>query len=152
MIRLIIFDFSGTLGYYDPAEHRRVFERLRDFNLPVNEEKAAAKLAQVLPDYFSRAKSWQEVADKIIQKLGIVLEADRRESLAAFLERKLTCKLFGDVEEVMNLPQDKAILTLSAKFAIAQIPQLRHFEIFSPDIAGAQKPDLKAFLGGVGKN
>jgi len=146
MIRLIIFDFSGTLGYYDPAEHRRVFERLRDFNLPVNEEKAAAKLAQVLPDYFSRAKSWQEVADKIIQKLGIVLEADRRESLAAFLERKLTCKLFGDVEEVMNLPQDKAILTLSAKFAIAQIPQLRHFEIFSPDIAGAQKPDLKAFL------
>ena len=146
MIRLIIFDFSGTLGYYDPAEHRRVFERLRDFNLPVNEEKAAAKLAQVLPDYFSRAKSWQEIADKIIQKLGIVLETDRRESLAAFLERKLTCKLFGDVEEVMNLPQDKAILTLSAKFAIAQIPQLRHFEIFSPDIAGAQKPDLKAFL------
>ena len=146
MIRLIIFDFSGTLGYYDPAEHRRVFERVRDCNLPVNEEKGAAQLAQVLPDYFSRAKSWQEAADKIIQKLGIVLEADRRESLAAFLERKLTCKLFGDVEEVMNLPQDKAILTLSAKFAIAQIPQLRHFEIFSPDIAGAQKPDLKAFL------
>lgn len=146
MIRLIIFDFSGTLGYYDSAEHRRVFERLRDFNLPVNEEKAAAKLAQVLPDYFSRAESWQGIADKIIQKLGIVLEADRRESLAAFLERKLTCKLFGDVEEVLNLPQDKAILTMSAKFAIAQIPGLSRFEIFSPDVLGLQKPDPRAFL------
>jgi HAD superfamily hydrolase (TIGR01509 family) len=146
MIKLVIFDFSGTLGYYDPAAHRRVFEKLKEFNLPVDEEKAAAKLSEVLPDYFSHAKSWQEVADKIIQKLGIVLELDRRESLAAFLERKLACKLFGDVKEALNLPQDKAILTLSAKFAIAGISQLRHFEIFSPDTGGARKPDLKAFL------
>jgi len=99
-----------------------------------------------LPDYFSHAKSWQEVADKIIQKLGIVLELDRREALAAFLERKLVCKLFGDAKEALDLPQDKVILTLSAKFAIAGISQLRHFEIFSPTIGGVRKPDLKAFL------
>jgi len=62
------------------------------------------------------------------------------------LERKLTCKLFGDAENVLNLPQDKAILTLSGKFALAGISQLRNFEIFSPDIAGVKKPDLQAFL------
>ena len=146
MIRLVIFDFSGTLGYYDSAEHRRVFERLRDFNLPVNEEKAASRLAAVLPDYFSRAKSWQELADRIIQKLGIVLEADRRESLAAFLERKLAAKLFDDAQEVLALPQDKAILTLSGKFALAGIPGLSRFEIFSPDVSGLRKPDPAAFL------
>lgn len=146
MIRLVIFDFSGTLGYYDPAEHRRVFERLRDFNLPIDEEKTAAKLAQALPDYFSRAKSWQEVADRIIQKLGIVLEADRRESLAAFLEKKLTAKLFPDVQEVLSLPQDKAILTMSGKFALAGISGLSRFEVFSPDVLGLRKPDPAAFL------
>ncbi|MFZ3074227.1 MAG: HAD family hydrolase [Minisyncoccales bacterium] len=146
MIKLVIFDFFGTLGYYDPAEHRRVFEKLKEFNLSVDEEKVVAKLSEVLPDYFSRAESWQGIADKIIQKLGIVLEQDRRETLAAFLEKKLACKLFGDAKEALDIPQDKAILTSSAKFAIAGIPQLRHFEIFSPDIGGARKPDLKAFL------
>jgi len=44
------------------------------------------------------------------------------------------------------LPQDKAILTLSGKFALAGIPGLSRFEIFSPDVLGLQKPDPEAFL------
>ena len=151
MIKLVIFDFFGTLGYYDSAEHRRVVEKLKEFNLPVDEEKVVAKLSEVLPDYFSRAESWQGVADKIIQKLGIVLELDRRETLAAFLERKLACKLFCDAKEVLNLPQDKAILTLSAKFLIDSISALRHFAVFTPKTAGAAKPELKAFLAVLAK-
>jgi len=146
MIRLVIFDFSGTLGYYDPAEYHEVFKKLRDFNLPVNEGKPAKALADILPELFSEAESWEDLTNKIIQKLGIVLEKDRRETLAAFLERKLTCKLFDDAENVISLPQDKAILTLSGKFMIDSIPELQHFEVFSPKIAQAKKPDLKAFL------
>jgi HAD superfamily hydrolase (TIGR01509 family) len=146
MIRLIIFDFSGTLAYYDTTEYREVFNKLREFNLPVNEEKTAPKLADLLPEYFSLAESWEDLANKIIQKLGMVLEADRRESLAAFLERKMVCKLFDDAHNVLTLPQDKAILTLSGKFAIDSIPELHNFTVFSPKIAGAAKPAIEAFL------
>jgi len=70
MIRLVIFDFSGTLGDYDPAGPRRVFERLKEFNLPVSEEKTAGRLAEVLPDCLLLARNWQEFADRIIQKTG----------------------------------------------------------------------------------
>ncbi len=151
MIRLVIFDFLGTLGDYDPAGPRRVFEKLKEFNLPVSEEETAARLAEVLPGCLSRAGNWPEVADRIIQKLGIVLEADRREALAAFLGKKPAYKLFGDAGEAIKLPQSKAILTLSPKFAIAGISELRHFEIFSPDITGVAKPDPAAFLAALEK-
>ena len=146
MIRLVVFDFLGTLGDYDPAGPRRVFERLKEFNWPVSEEKTAGRLAEVLPECLSCAGDWPEFADRIIQKLGIVLEADRREALAAFLGKKPAYRLFGDAGEATKLPQRKAILTLSPKFAIANISELRHFEIFSPDVAGAAKPDPAAFL------
>jgi len=91
------------------------------------------------------SQNWDELTDKAIQKLGLVLERDRREQLAVFLEKRLSGKLYGDAEDILDLPQ-KAILTLSNKFAVSGIPQLRHFEIFSPEICDAKKPDLKAFL------
>jgi HAD superfamily hydrolase (TIGR01549 family) len=146
MIRLIIFDFSGTLAHYDPAGRPRVFEKLREFNLPIDETKALAALDEVLPEYFSQARNWQEVADKITRKLGLVLEADRRESLAAFLEKKAAFKLFDDTRDIFALPQKKAILTLCEKFAIDSMPELRQFEVFSPGVCGVGKPELKAFL------
>ncbi len=146
MIRLVIFDFSGTLGYYDPVEHQRIFEKLREFDLPENSQKQIVALQKALPEYFCNATGWNGLVDKITQKLGIVLEADRRDALAAFLERKLLCKLFDDAAEAIKSPQDKAILSLSSKFAIESIPELRHFEIFSPDVIGVAKPDKKAFL------
>jgi len=93
MIRLVIFDFSGTLAHYDSSSRRRVFEKLRDFNLPVDKDKVVGELEGILPEYFSQIQSWKEVADKIIQKLGMVLEADRRESLAVFLEKGAAFKL-----------------------------------------------------------
>ena len=146
MIRLIIFDFSGTLAYYDSAEYHEVFNKLRDFNLPIKEGKTAKELAAILPEFFSESSSWEDLTNKVIQKLGIILEQDRREQLAAYLQRKLACKLFSDVENILTLPQDKAILTLSDKFVVDSIPELRNFEVFSPKIAAATKPDLKAFL------
>jgi len=150
MIRLVIFDFSGTLAYCPPKGYREIAAKLRDFNLPVNEEQVA-KLEAGLAEYFSESSNWREFADKIIQKLGIVLEADRRESLEAFLARRLVCKPYDDVESVISLPQDKAILTLSGKFMISSVPELRQFTVFSPEIAGARKPDLKAFLAVLSK-
>jgi HAD superfamily hydrolase (TIGR01509 family) len=150
MIRLIIFDFSGTLAYFASGEYRQVSEKLREFNLPVSDEQVA-KLEEKLPGYFSEAASWKELTDKVVQKLGMVLEADRRESLEAFLERKLACRLYGDAESVLSLPQDKAILTLSGKFVVSSIPELRRFTVFSPDVTGAKKPDPKAFLAVLAK-
>lgn len=162
MIRLTIFDFSGTLAYYDTAGYREVFEKLRDFNLPVKEEKTARDLESKLGEYFSESESWEELANKVIQKLGIVLEADRRESLQVLIERKLGWKLFGDAEDILSLPQDKAILTMCGKFVVDSIPELRHFSVFTPKISGAAnpasangygvaKPDLEAFLAVLAK-
>lgn len=150
MIKLVIFDFSGTLAYCPPKEYQQVFSKLRDFNLPL-EESQIAKLEESISEYLSESSSWKDLADKIIQKLGMVLEADRRESLEIFLSKKLACKLYNDVEDILSLPQNKAILTLSAKFIVSSIPELKHFEIFSPEVIGVQKPDLKAFLAVLGK-
>jgi len=119
--------------------------------LPVKEGRDGKELANELTEYFSVCENWDDLVNKITQKLGIVLEADRRESLAAYLERKMTCRLFEDAQEVLTLPQDKAILTLSGKFVIDSIPELSHFEVFSPKIAGAAKPEFKAFLAVLDK-
>jgi HAD superfamily hydrolase (TIGR01509 family) len=151
MIRLIIFDFSGTLAHYDAGEHKKIFDKLREFNLPVKEEKTGQILKEALPEFFCQAESWQDMANKIIQKLGIVMETDRRHALVNFLERKLTCKLYDDVADILYLPQDKAILTLSEKFVVDSIPELRHFSVFSPRVTGAAKPELKAFLAVLAK-
>lgn len=150
MIKLVIFDFSGTLAYCEAKDYREVFSKLRDFNLPVNEEKTA-RLEGLLDAMLTESTGWEDFANKIIQKLGIVLEKDRRESLAAFLEKKLGCKLFDDAESVLSLPQDKAILTLSAKFVVDGISELRHFAVFTPKNTGAAKPDLEAFLAVLAK-
>ena len=144
MTRLIIFDFSGTLAYHQTGQYREVAAKLRDFNLQVGEEQIA-KLEAKLPEYFSESSGWKELTDKIIQKLGIVMEFDRREALEVFVQKKLAWKLFGDVEDVVSLSQDKAILTLSGKFAIDSIPELQHFTVFPPQADGVQKPDPRAF-------
>jgi len=151
MIRLIIFDFSGTLAYYDAGGYKEIFGKLREFNLPVKEEKTAELLKKAIPEYFSEAEDWDELADKIIQKLGIVLETDRRQRLAALLRRKLAFKLYEDAADIIPLPQDKAILTLCNKFVVDSIPELRYFTVFSPKLAETAKPDLKAFLAVLGK-
>lgn len=144
MIKLVIFDFSGTLAYCEAKQYREVFLKLRDFNLPVSEE-STVQLEGKLGDYFSNSRGWAEFTDRVVQKLGIVLESDRREALADYLQKKLACKLFGDVESVLSLPQKKAILTLTGKFVIDDIPALGSFEVFSPEVTGLKKPDAKAF-------
>jgi len=150
MIRLVIFDFSGTLAYRSTGEYREIAAKLRDFNLPVNDGQIA-KLEAKLPEYFSESSSWKELTDKIIQKLGMVMEADRREGLETFLDKRLAWKLFDDVESILQLPQEKAILTLAGKFAVAGIPELRNFTIFTSENTGVGKPDPKAFLAVLAK-
>jgi HAD superfamily hydrolase (TIGR01509 family) len=150
MISLAIFDFSGTLAYRPAGEYREIAAKLRDFNLPVNDGQVA-KIEAKLPDYFSESSSWKELTDKVLQKLGMVMEADRREGLETFFEKCLAWKLFDDVESVLQLPQKKAILTLAGKFAVVGIPELRNFTIFTPEYTGAAKPDPKAFLAVLAK-
>ncbi len=145
MIKLLIFDFCGTLASCGMADYGRIAQKLREFNLAVSDNDIL-KLGAALPGFLIDSQNWDELTDKAIQKLGLVLERDRREQLAVFLEKRLSGKLYGDAEDILDLPQKKAILTLSNKFAVSGIPQLRHFEIFSPEICDAKKPDLKAFL------
>jgi HAD superfamily hydrolase (TIGR01509 family) len=145
MVKLLIFDFCGTLAGCGMADYGRIAQKLREFNLPVSDE-AIAKLEAAMPGFLVQASSWDEFTNRVIQKLGIVLERDRREQLAVFLEKKLSGKLFSDALDILDLPQKKAILTLSNKFAVSGIAALRHFEIFSPELCGAKKPELKAFL------
>jgi len=145
MIKLLIFDFCGTLAGCGMADYGRIADKLRDFNLAVSDDDIA-KLEVALPGYLVESQNWSELTNKVIQKLGIVLEHDRREQLAIFLEKRLSGKLYDDARDILDLPQKKAILTLSNKFAVSGISQLRHFEVFSPEVCGAKKPDLKAFL------
>jgi len=145
MIKLLIFDFCGTLAGCGMADYGRIADKLRDFNLAVSDDDIS-KLGAALSGFLVESNNWDDLTNKTIQKLGIVLEKDRREQLALFLEKRLSGKLYDDARDVLDLPQKKAILTLSNKFAVSGISQLRHFEVFSPEITGAKKPDLKAFL------
>ncbi len=145
MVKLLIFDFCQTLAACGASDYGRITQKLREFNLAVSDD-GILMLSAALPGFLVDSRNWDELTNKVIQKLGIVLERDRREQLAIFLEKRLSGKLFPDAEAILDLPQKKAILTLSNKFAVSGIPQLRHFEVFSPEICGAKKPDLKAFL------
>jgi len=85
MIKLLIFDFCGTLASCGMADYGRIAQKLREFNLAVSDNDIL-KLGAALPGFLIDSQNWDELTDKAIQKLGLVLERDRREQLAVFLE------------------------------------------------------------------
>jgi HAD superfamily hydrolase (TIGR01509 family) len=66
--------------------------------------------------------------------------------LADFYRENLVYQLYDDVQEVINLPYLKAILTGSAPFLFSNLGLEKHFQIFTPQETKIKKPDPQAFL------
>jgi HAD superfamily hydrolase (TIGR01509 family) len=146
MIRLIIFDFAGTLARRATPDWDGFFAKLRDFSIRIDGPEQTQRFLGALPEIVDSVASWEDFTNRLVVKAGATIEREERERLRDYLERKLSFKPYDDVVEVINLPQKKAILTSTSKFMVAGLSGLRDFEIFGAKEAGAAKPELKAFL------
>ena len=146
MIRLIIFDFSGTLARAANPNWEEFFAKLRDFSIRIEGLEQEQRFLGMLPEIIDSASGWEDFTNRLVVKAGATVEREERERLQDYLERKLSFKLYDDVVDVLNLPQKKAILTTSSKFMVSGLSGLRDFEIFTPKERDVAKPELKAFL------
>ena len=146
MIRLIIFDFSGTLARTPQPNWEEFFAKLRDFSIRIEGSEQEQRFRGMLPEITDSASSWEDLTNRLVVKAGATVEREERERLQDYLERKLSFKLYDDVVDVLNLPQKKAILTIASKFLVSGLSGLRDFEIFTPKDCGVAKPELKSFL------
>lgn len=151
MIRLIIFDFDGTLARRASPDWDGFFAKLRDFSIRVDGPEQTQRFLGALPEIVDSVASWEDFTNRLVVKAGATVEREERERLQDYLEKKLSFKLYDDVVEVLNLPQKKAILTATEKFLAASMTGLKGFEIFTAKETGADKPELKAFLAVLGK-
>ena len=146
MIRLIIFDFAGTLARRANPNWEEFFARLKDFSIRIATPELSQRFLSVLPEIADNSLSWEDFTNRLVVKAGATIEREERERLQDYLERKLSFKLYDDVVDILTLPQKKAILTQTSKFMVSSLSGLRDFEIFTPKETGADKPELKAFL------
>jgi len=145
MIKLIIFDFSGTLGYIGDLNLREIFGKLRECGVKVSTEKEAEYFFDFLPPFFSKTKNWLEFSQMLAEKFNNKPAKENLKELTRYLEKKLSFKLYDDVAHVINLPQKKAILTSVSRFLIRNLPSLKNFDIFTPKDICYEKPDKRAF-------
>jgi len=86
MIKLLIFDFCGTLAACGASDYQYLAQKLRDdFNLPVAQNDIL-QLSSALSEFLVTSQNWEELTNKVIQKLGLIIERDRREKLTLFLK------------------------------------------------------------------
>jgi len=145
MIKTVIFDFAGTLAYFDKSDLKGFFGALAGFGFKVKGEREAEYLLDFLPSLFSKANSWIGFAGMLAEEFGVALAAGKKEELARYLEKKLSFSLFGDAQKILDLPQKKAILTLASRFLVEHIDALKRFDIFTPKEIRYEKPDTRAF-------
>jgi len=81
-------------------------KKLRDdFNLPVAQNDIL-QLSSALSEFLVTSQNWEELTNKVIQKLGLIIERDRREKLTLFL-KTIIRKLYPDTLTILDLPQKK---------------------------------------------
>jgi len=146
MIKLIVFDFSGTLAYSEQEDLKGFFGPLLEFGIKITQEKEAEYLFDFFPSFFSKADSWNGFAIMMAAEFSITLSKERKDELAKYLEKKLSFKLYDDAKEISALPQRKAILTLASRFLVESIDDLAQFDIFTSREIRYAKPDKRAFL------
>ena len=142
-LKLILFDFSGTLAYLRKSNPKNFFSDLKNFGININDTNI-----QNFVDLFSKvlgnSKNWFDFSKKLLEVLS---KDDKKlaKNLANFLEENVVFKLYDDVKCLKNLKIKKAILSANAKFLIKEFP-LKGFKIFTPKETKFLKPDKRAFL------
>ena len=145
--KLIIFDLVGTLAFPFLKKSREeffAFYKSLGINLRTKEEIEGFK--KIFSRAIKTSENWMELGEKIINSVFKKENKEKAKKLSGFLKENLNYQLFEDVEEILNLPFQKAILTDASHFLFDHLNLEKHFQIFTPKETKFSKPDKRAFL------
>lgn len=146
-IKLLMFDFSGTLAYLSkPIDFKGFFSSLENFGLEIETDAEMKAFATLFADLLGFAKDWLDFSEKIFVEYVEKPERETIEKLARFLEKNISFELYDDVKEILDLPVQKAILSANARFLIEHLGLDKIAKIFTPKETKFLKPDPRAFL------
>ena len=146
-IKLLLFDFSGTLAYLSkPIDFKGFFESLKNFGIEISTDEEIKTFTSLFADLLGWAKNWLDFSEKIFEEYVEKPEREMIEKLAKFLEKNISFELYDDVKEILDLPFKKAILSANARFLIENLGLRKFLEIFTPKETKFLKPDPRAFL------
>ena len=143
-LKLIIFDFFGTLAYFRKSDPHEFFSDLAHFGFQIKTEEEMKLFGQLFKKSSVLAKDWLDFTRIFVNGFSLEIDDEKTKQLSAFLKEKTGVYLFDDAKEVFGLPMKKAVLSTGARFLIEEtIP--RAFEVFSPDETKFIKPDPRSF-------
>jgi HAD superfamily hydrolase (TIGR01509 family) len=151
-LKLILFDFSGTLAYLSkPIDFKGFFDSLKNFGLEIETDEEIKAFATLFTDLLGWARDWLDFSEKIFVEYVEKPEREAVEKLARFLEKNVSFKLYDDVKEILDLPVQKAILSANARFIVESLGLDKFAKIFTPKETKFLKPDKRAFLASLKK-
>jgi len=145
-LKLILFDFSGTLAYIRQPDPKEFFLTLDNFGIKIETPEEIESFASLFAGLLGFTKNWLDFSEKLFKKF--VKEPGREviKNLADFFSKTIIFELYDDVKEIFALPFQKAILSANARFIVESLGLQRFAEIFTPRETKTLKPDPKAFL------
>lgn len=146
-IKLLLFDFSGTLAFVsNPRNVKKFFSSLEDFGIKIKTEGEEEHFTSVFTNLLGKAKNRLDFSKKLLLELVGKVDKDVAENLANFLKENFAFRLYDDVSQIIDLPVKKAILTANARFLLEELGLGKSFEIFTPKETKFLKPDPRAIL------
>lgn len=148
-LKVIIFDFAGTLAYFKQSNNKKFFEplkkSLKKFGFDIKGEKEMEEFSSALFNLCGKAESWIDLSKQITKVFVKKPKNKKIEELSEFLEKTFVMNPYDDVKEIINLPFRKAILSNAPRFLVEEL-DLKGFEVFTPKDTKFAKPDERAFF------
>ena len=146
-LKLILFDFSGTLAYLSkPVDFKGFFSSLKNFGIEIETDEEVKAFATLFADLLGWAKNWLDFSEKFAKEFIAKPTFKVIKGIADFLKENVVFELYDDAKEIFSLPFQKAILSANARFIVESLGLQRFAEIFTPRETKTLKPDPKAFL------
>jgi HAD superfamily hydrolase (TIGR01509 family) len=145
--KLILFDLFGTLIHpaakLKPEDFFAFYQKL---GIQLKTKEDIKSFTSLFARLMSECANFQDLSHGLLEKTVQKTDNDTVNKLADFYRENLVYQLYDDVQEVINLPCQKAILTGSAPFLFSNLGLEKKFAIFTPQETKFKKPDPQAFL------
>lgn len=145
-LKLILFDFSGTLAYLKQPDPKEFFLALENFGIKIENPEEIKSFASLFAGLLGLAKNWLDFSEKLFKKFVEKPEREVIKNLADFFSKTIIFELYDDAKEIFALPFQKAILSANARFIVESLGLEKFAKIFTPKETKFLKPDPKAFL------
>lgn len=145
-LKLIIFDFSGTLAYLKNFDFEKFFSHLANFGVELKTEEEKNSFISFCSEIWGRAENWLDLSQKLLKKYIQKPAQSSIKLLAKFFKKNIVFELYDDVKEIFDLPFQKAVLSGNAKFLIEELGLEKFAKIFTPRETKFLKPDVRTFL------